>query len=111
MTWKPGDLTYEISVCQCCMLTEANGECCGPDYDNNHGLEGFGGGVEPLSLISPEDGLAMGGEHSEYCTEDDRGAGCDCDQLGFSWSSCEGCGSPLGGDRYKMTVFPNERLP
>lgn len=105
MTWRPGDPTNEISVCQCCMLTHANGECC----DTHSEWLGWNADGHPLSRIDPMDGLALGGEHSEYCTEDDREAGCDCDQNGFSWSSCEGCGSHLGGDRYKMTVFVNER--
>lgn len=109
MTWKPGDLTYEISVCQCCMLTHANGECCDPLY--------WEGGVdhdghEPLSLLDATfDGLALGGTHPEECASLPNAVDCECDRLSFSWSSCGGCGSPLGGDRYKMTVFPNERLP
>lgn len=29
------------------------------------------------------------------------------DDLGFSWSACEGCGSPLGGDRYLINLIPH----
>jgi hypothetical protein len=37
-------------------------------------------------------------------TESDRGGECECEQLGFSWSSCDVCGSNLGGDR-EAVVF------
>ena len=38
-------------------------------------------------------------EHSEHCTEEDREEGCDCTRIDFSWSSCDGCGCPLAGER------------
>jgi len=28
-----------------------------------------------------------------------------CEAREFSWSACEGCGSPLGGSRYAFTVW------
>lgn len=99
--------TYTIRVCQCCILCHANGECCTEDHVH-----------EPLGAIDAKDGLAMGlaaEEHSEECDVYKTGSHpvdyeCDCEHFGFSWSSCDGCGSPLGGDRYAMTVFPNERV-
>jgi hypothetical protein len=30
---------------------------------------------------------------------------CECEQEGFSWSSCDVCGSPLGGDRFAVTFW------
>lgn len=85
-----------IWVCVDCMFTHANGEC-GPDPDR-----------EPLNLIREGQSITMGvlpEEHNESCTEADREEGCDCDHIRFSWSSCEGCGSTLGGDRYNMTLW------
>lgn len=86
-----------ISVCACCMYVHANGECCAEDHDR-----------EPLSLIADGQSVTMGlsaDEHSEHCRPIDRENGCDCEQLGFSWQSCEGCGSPLGGDRHALTLW------
>jgi hypothetical protein len=85
-----------IWVCACCMLVHANGECA----DDCHS-------AEPWSQLPTADGwdAAMGtGEHSEYCTPEDREEGCDCDHTSFSWSACDGCGSSLGGDRYAFTL-------
>lgn len=39
-------------------------------------------------------------EHPD--TDEDR---TDCESLGFSWYSCDGCGSGLGGDRYAATAW------
>lgn len=100
--WQPWDYAYEISVCQCCMLSHANGECC-PDHTEECEFM-------PLAKIDTvAHSVAMGGEHRDNCTEEDHAEGCDCEDLGFSWGSCEGCGSPYGGDRYRMTVFVNDR--
>lgn len=64
-----------LSVCECCLLMAANGECCA---DAEHG----GDGKEPLSLAT---GHVVPGTEA----------------LGFSWGTCEGCGSTLAGDRYQ----------
>lgn len=74
-----------IKVCQCCLLTHANGECCADE--SSHWLT-------PLSAIPANLDLVMGGE-----------------ELGFSWQSCDGCGSSLGGDRYSMSLFYREDMP
>ena len=93
-----------IWVCQCCMLSHANGECCA---DDSHG----GDGIEPWSNF-PFDRLdpAMGGEHAEGCVNapdsPERGEhDCDCETTEFSRSQCEGCGSYLHGTRYAFTLF------
>lgn len=88
-TWKPktsarrvafeAEQEFDISVCQDCLMLIANGDTSGAadDYPG---------------LLPEWDGwyLAPGGE------EDDEG---------FSRSGCEGCGSSLGGDRYKVRAF------
>ncbi len=93
------EVIAEISVCLTCMFIHANGEYPGDpdDIDPNE--------PEPWALLTDNEDPAMGGEHNERCTPEDREEGCDCDDLGFSWSPCEGCGSRLGGDRYRFTVF------
>lgn len=89
--------SYEISVCLTCMIAHANGE----DIREENSKE-----PEPFALFHGQiSRLAMGGEHNENCTEEDRAEGCDCEDLGFSWHRCDGCGSFLGGDRFRFTVF------
>lgn len=70
---------------------------------------------EPLSLI-PEKAKVTAGlllkEHAEDCPN--RLAGCwddvecDCERMTFTWSSCDGCGSHLGGSREALTVWIHE---
>jgi hypothetical protein len=109
--------SYTIWVCVCCMMMSANGECCDSD---EHG----GDGCEPLSALGEYDNVCSGmdtSEHAEDCLFRTMGRGitgnapddyeCECETNTFSWSQCEGCGSYLGGARYAMTVFPDERRP
>ena len=49
---------------------------------------------EPLGLV--DDGLQLADN-----TDSETGDGID----DFSWSSCSGCGSTLGGSRYRLAVF------
>lgn len=102
--WKPWDHTVKIWVCQCCMLVEANGECCA---DDTHG----GDSMVPLSGISPDDRVSLGlleEEHSERCTPADREEGCDCAENSFSTAQCDGCDSWLAGTRHAMTLWVGE---
>lgn len=62
---------------------------------------------EPLALIPAGVDVVNAFPHSAECTEADREEGCDCDDLGFSHSACEGCGNPLAGDRYGVTGLVN----
>jgi hypothetical protein len=34
-----------------------------------------------------------------------RGEDCGCEEREFSWASCDGCGSPLGGTRHAFTYW------
>lgn len=65
-----------ISICQCCLLVLANGECC-DEHD----------GPEPMNKLAG------------YWVAPGDGEG------GFSWTECEGCGQTLGGDRYEATII------
>lgn len=89
------EIVDEIDVCIDCMLIHANGETSG-DRDEN----------EPELWSRILDGIGfsvtMGGKHSKGC---DGPEDCSCGDLGFSWSACEGCGSNLGGDRFRFTVW------
>lgn len=93
------ELIGEISVCIDCMFIHANGEYPGDPADRPTDSP------EAWALIGPGYHVAMGGDHRETCTDSDRENGCDCDDLGFSHFSCEGCGQNLSGDRFKFTLF------
>jgi hypothetical protein len=96
-----------IWVCMCCMLTDANGECCA---DDSHG----GDGIEPWSDVNAQFEITMGllaEEHHEECQVRITGGWlvdyeCDCERREFSWSSCDGCGSSLAGSRYAFALWP-----
>lgn len=92
MQWR------DLRACQTCLFLTANGEC---DPDDVAEIAGY----QRWHADHPEWHLALGGEHRDTCTEVDRNAGCDCDDLGFSWRSCDVCGVNLGGDRYQLTAF------
>lgn len=89
-----------ISVCEDCLFLHANGEI-GADRPSDL--------PEPLSLITAPYTVTMGmanGEHADTCTVDDRSTGeCDCENLGFRTTRCEGCGDWHHGDRYTMTLW------
>lgn len=92
------ELCGEISVCSDCMLEHANGEIS-PDRDASQ--------PEPWALLTLGFNVAMGGEHNDDCPNQPEWIGeeCRCGDLEFSWASCEGCGSNLGGDRYRFTMY------
>lgn len=73
--------TTKFYVCSCCLLAAANDDTSGHD-------DFCGDEPAPLSALSDYAGTL----HAEG-EEGDRG---------FSWRSCEGCGSQLGGDRYTL---------
>jgi hypothetical protein len=41
-------------------------------------------------------------EHEEDCDPEDE---CGCEQIDFTWSACNACGSTLGGSREAFTVW------
>jgi hypothetical protein len=89
-------------VCVCCMLAHANGECCADDHDK-----------EPLSTIPETADISLGllaEEHADDCSPWKRSEdGCDCETRTFSYSSCDGCGSALGGERHALFIVYDMR--
>lgn len=69
-------------VCQSCMLHHANGEC-----GDCHSEEGHD--KEPWSLLEQGEGATMWSEEPNP----------------FSWYHCDGCGSELGGERHKFSLW------
>lgn len=98
-------------VCQCCMLSHANGECCA---DDEHG----GDGIAPWSDVDDRYSVTMGllpVEHHYSCAVYEAGKfpsdydGCDCERDSFSSWPCEGCGSSLAGERWAFTLWREPR--
>lgn len=87
------ELVGEIKVCTDCMIEHANGEA---PFDRPADEPA------PWSAIPFGYNVTMGGEHADGC---DRDGECECENLGFSWLSCDGCGSGLGGDRFLFTLW------
>lgn len=94
-------MTYTIEACEDC-------------YMAGHGLPvppGSEPTPEPLNLISDGERVGPGCTECDPCGHDDchpRTVTCQCPHgdpgHGFSWSPCQGCGSPLGGNRYPLEV-------
>lgn len=96
------EIVSEISVCSDCMILDANGEAP-QDRDPNE--------PEPWSALPFGYQATMGGDHNEDCpnrlpyNERPDDIDCDCGDLGYRQSSCDGCGSHLHGDRYQYTLW------
>ena len=85
---------FPIRVCEDCYLTHHG-------YDE-HEL-GYTPDREPWGLLAGDDevvDVSSGWVGDDLDDEDYAG-----DDDGFSWSPCDGCGSRLGGNRYRMTIW------
>jgi hypothetical protein len=85
-----------IWVCVDCRMADATGEPqdgaeCEPWSHANAELEPTAGLRREEHECGKELGLSLDTE-------------CGCEEETFSWSSCEGCGSDLGGSRWPYTV-------
>lgn len=84
-------------VCVDCLMAEANGEAPTDPQE---------GQPEPWAIESATD-VTMGLTEDEHSCDYAGGAWergeCDCEEREFSWSSCDACGSSLGGSRHAYT--------
>lgn len=79
------DMT-ELAVCTVCIHLLANGE--------------FNDGTDAAEKCS--EGMArIWGDDARHLVPGGGGDDEDSGDLGFSWSSCDGCGDTLGGDRHQ----------
>ncbi|MCP4307341.1 MAG: hypothetical protein GY788_21215 [bacterium] len=102
--------TIELDVCADCLMFIANGDtpepaCCDSHHwsdDSDHEPVSADGWA--VSNLDSWDGwnLIAGGCECEHCADDTGENPCEG---WFSWSSCEACGSSLGGDRYHATAM------
>ncbi len=92
------DQPSALAVCSDCIMILANGECT---YANDEAErihhEGMAKHINGYEVMVG----ATRDRHEDGCDLQ----GCQCEDLGFSWRACDGCGSPLGGDRYAATLW------
>lgn len=75
----PAENVLDHAVCACCLVALANADTSGHDFACGEDAP------EPLRLLGGD--LVPDGE-----------------ELGFSWSDCDGCGA-LAGDRFRVVEF------
>lgn len=73
-------VAYELSACVDCLFYVANGSI-------------------------PEDRPSLPNDIKSQWGELSHGLHAACDELGFSWTACECCGSVLGGSREKLIIL------
>lgn len=94
---------YDIWVCVDCYFAHHYGA-------HEHDGQWFAGESdtpadrEPLALLSTVAKYVSPWADVTDNTDSETGEGIDP----FSSSACEGCGSPLGGARYRLAVWPKE---
>lgn len=91
-----------IRICVDCLFDHANGEC-GNEAEHGCGAPTFAdrwvGYQITLGAFTDDCGHADDADAEAHAEE--------CERLGFSWSSCEWCGSSLGGDRFAAVAWPD----
>lgn len=99
--------TTPMWVCVHCFIHLVNGDCTDVLYaDPDAPEDACGeGGTTPLSQFEGMH-VTSGLLDDRHCCLDDSGERveeCDCETKTFSWSSCNGCSSSLGGERRAVT--------
>lgn len=100
------DEIVEIEICVDCLFAWANGDL--PEDTDDAERVSKQEGISEGWIVAP------GHLHTlELCGPDvmDGGADCPYDEGSFSWSSCQACHSPLGGDRFPACTFPIHPRP
>jgi len=100
-------------VCVHCFIHLVNGDCTEPDTCPGSHREPTPDDHDPLHLFGdmPITPGMLFSEHScgkEAMQDVHPDFECDCETNTFSWSSCDGCGSSLGGERHAVTGWIKE---
>jgi hypothetical protein len=98
MSSESSTLPYPILVCVDCLMMLANGTLGNEDEAED------GAHAERMGQEWSDTLLTLGWSAEEYPEGVDP-MGDSADEAGFSWRHCEGCGSTLGGDRYRATAW------
>lgn len=95
--------TCTIWVCIDCVLHHANGECANCHTDEGHDREVWcwiGNANQKVTMgMLAEEHSCKSSDEIPHAWE------CGCETQSFSWSSCDGCGSTLSGERHAFTVW------
>lgn len=86
---EPDHDTYDVEICDDCLHLVANGEVMGPEGENL---------TDDIAARIDERWGELAPHLVPACEN------CD-EECGFSWSDCDGCGSPLGGTRHRAAVI------
>lgn len=89
-----------IKVCIVCALLVEHGEY----NDGTDAAEKCQEGREKIWGDNASQ-MCRSGCYEDCLFIDDEDHECEDFEQGFSWSDCEGCGDPLGGDRFLFVVF------
>lgn len=95
-------------ACSDCTMLLANGETP-PEMDERE----TAAWLAEIDRRTEGFDVTLGGEHEDDCDNLDAdggwvgGSDCYCERQEFSWSSCDVCGSRLGGSRDAVTFFDN----
>lgn len=81
---------FSLDICSDCLLDLANGECGNEEQHGCLNVDQRGVPVDWPDWTGYNVAI-------DCCGEDDCGY--------FSWSSCDYCGSTLGGDRHRATAW------
>lgn len=95
-----GTMAGTGAACVDCLILLANGETS-PDWTEEETAEY----LARVASRNPPGSVTLGGDHSCRDSEGNIADDCECEQLGFSWQSCDVCGSNLGGDRHAVTFW------
>jgi hypothetical protein len=88
-----------IWVCTDCMILAVNGdEPVDPDP-----TQPLPWSLEPNTDVTP--GITRDAHSCDDPDSWERGEDCGCEEREFSWASCDGCGSTLGGTRHAFTYW------
>ena len=94
-------------ACQDCLILLANGEDP-PDMSGAEVAEWHAAIDRRTEGAEITLGM-LASEHADDCpvreTGDPCGTECECESVSFSWSSCDVCGSQLGGERGAVSYW------
>jgi hypothetical protein len=88
--------TTELTICTDCVALLANGEVL-----DSSGEDITSAQSDKMAALWGDTDITLGSLDCEHCGREARATGTEVESCEpwFSSSSCDGCGSPLGGDR------------
>lgn len=92
--------------CTDCLMLLANGDTSGNPYcETEEAQEAWLALIEAKTQGCEMTLGMMREEHASDCDANETGSDCECETTDFSMSSCDVCGSRLGGSRHAVTFW------